>query len=531
MATVEAPTRPQIRLHEGPFVNEPLTDFNKEENARKMRPAIEKVRGQLGREYDLIIGGKRVKTNDKIKSINPAKPSQVVGLHQKAGKEHVEPAMQAALRAFDSWSRTSVEERASLVFRVGDLMRERKFELCAWLVFEVSKNWAEADADVAETIDFCEFYSREALRLAKVDAPVQLPGERDHLFYIPLGVGAVIPPWNFPAAIMAGMTLASIVSGNTVILKPSSDSPTIAAKFVELLEEAGMPDGVVNCCPGAGASFGNAVVAHAKTRFIAFTGSREVGLDINKSAATQAPGQMWIKRAVLEMGGKDAIIVDSEADLDSAVEGVAQAAFGFQGQKCSACSRAIVDERIYDKFLERLKARVEKINVGDPAENANMGAVINEGSMKSILNYIDIGKKDGRLITGGGRVTNAGEGYFLQPTVIADIPPKSRLEQEEVFGPVLAVIKAKNYDHALEIANDTEFGLTGAVYSKSRDKIERAIREFHVGNLYINRKCTGAIVGAHPFGGFNMSGTDSKSGGPDYLYLFTQAKSVGEKIT
>ena len=531
MATVEAPTRPQIRLHEGPFVNEPLTDFNREDNARKMRSAIEKVCGQLGREYDLVIGGKRVKTSDKIKSINPAKPSQVVGLHQKAGKEHVEPAMQAALRAFDSWSRTSVEERASLLFRVGDLMRERKFELCAWLVFEVSKNWAEADADIAETIDFCEFYSREALRLAKVDAPVQLPGERDHLFYIPLGVGAVIPPWNFPAAIMAGMTLASIVSGNTVILKPSSDSPTIGAKFVELLEEAGMPDGVVNFCPGAGASFGNSVVAHPKTRFIAFTGSREVGLDINKSAATQAPGQIWIKRAILEMGGKDAIIVDSEADLDSAVEGVAQAAFGFQGQKCSACSRAIVDERIYDKFLDRLKTRVEKINVGDPAENANMGAVINEGSMKSILDYIEIGKKDGRLITGGSRATNAGEGYFLQPTVIADIPPKSRLEQEEVFGPVLAVIKAKNYDHALEIANDTEFGLTGAVYSKSRDKIERAIREFHVGNLYINRKCTGAIVGAHPFGGFNMSGTDSKSGGPDYLYLFTQAKSVGEKVT
>jgi 1-pyrroline-5-carboxylate dehydrogenase len=531
MATVEAPSRPQIRLHQGPFVNEPLTDFNKEENARKMRSAIEKVRGQLGREYDLVIGGKRVKTQDKIKSINPAEPSQVVGLHQKAGKEHVEPAITAALRAFDSWSRTSVEERASLVFHVGDLMRERKFELCSWLVFEVSKNWAEADADIAETIDFCEFYSREALRLAKMDAPVQLPGERDHLFYIPLGVGAVIPPWNFPAAIMAGMTLASIVSGNTVILKPSSDSPTIAAKFVELLEEAGMPDGVVNFCPGAGATFGNAVVAHSKTRFIAFTGSREVGLDINKSAATQAPGQIWIKRAILEMGGKDAIIVDSEADLESAVEGVAQAAFGFQGQKCSACSRAIIDERIYDKFLERLKTRVEKIKVGDPAENANMGAVINEGSMKSILNYIEIGKKDGRLITGGERATNAGEGYFLQPTVIADIPPKSRLEQEEVFGPVLAVIKAKNYDHALEIANDTEFGLTGAVYTKSRDKIERAIREFHVGNLYINRKCTGAIVGAHPFGGFNMSGTDSKSGGPDYLYLFTQGKSVGEKIT
>src|SRR3989475_3052377 len=531
MATVEAPTRPQIRLHEGPFVNEPLTDFNREDNARKMRSAVEKVRGQLGREYDLVIGGKRVKTQDKIKSINPAKPSQVVGLHQKAGKEHVEPAMQAALRAFDSWSRTSVEERASLVFRVGDLMRERKFELCAWLVFEVSKNWAEADADIAETIDFCEFYSREALRLAKVDAPLQLPGERDHLFYIPLGVGGVIPPGNSPAAIMAGMTLASIVSGNTVILKPSSDSPTIAAKFVELLEEAGMPDGVVNFCPGAGASFGNAVVAHPKTRYIAFTGSREVGLDINKRAAEEPEGQLWIKRTILEMGGKDAIIVDADADLEAAVEGVAVSAFGFQGQKCSACSRAIIDERIYDKFLEKLKTRVEKITVGDPAENSYMGAVINEGSMKSILEYIEIGKKDGRVITGGSPAKNAGEGYYIQPTVIADIPPKSRLEQEEVFGPVLAVIKSKNYDHALEIANDTEFGLTGAVYTKSKDKIKRAIQEFHVGNLYINRKCTGATVGAHPFGGFNMPGTYSKAGGPGDLYLFTQGKSIGEKIS
>ncbi len=530
MATVEAPIRPQTRLHEGPFVNEPLTDFSREETARRMRAALEKVRGQLGREYDLIIGGKRIRTSDKIKSINPAKPSQVVGLHQKAGKEHVEPAMQAALEAFASWSRTSVEERASLLFHVGDVLRERKFEFCAWLVFEVSKNWAEADADIAETIDFCEYYAREALRLSRTELPVQMPGERDTLMYIPLGVGAVIPPWNFPCAIMAGMTLASIVSGNTVILKPSSDSPTIAAKFVELLEECGMPEGVVNFCPGAGASFGNAVVAHPKTRYIAFTGSREVGLDINKSAATQAPGQIWIKRTILEMGGKDAIIVDADADVDSAVEGVAQAAFGFQGQKCSACSRAIVDERIYDIFLEKLKARVEKITVGDPAENANMGAVINEGSMKSILDYIEVGKREGRVITGGGPAKNAGEGYFLQPTVIADIPAKSRLEQEEAFGPLLAVIKSKTYDQALEIANDTEFGLTGAVYTKSKDKIARAIQEFHVGNLYINRKCTGATVAAHPFGGFNMSGTDSKSGGPDYLYLFTQGKAVGEKI-
>ena len=528
MATVEAPLHTQMRLHDSPFKNEALTDFSKEENARKMRAAIEKVRGQLGREYDLIIGGKRVKTGDKIKSLNPANPSQVVGIHQKAGKEHVEPAMQAALTAFESWKRTSLEERASLLFRVADLLRERKFEFAAWMVFEVSKNWAEADADICETIDFTEYYGREALRLAKAKTDVQMPGERDVFRYIPLGVGAVIPPWNFPCAIMAGMTMASVVSGNTVILKPSSDSPTIAAKFIELVEEAGLPEGVVNFCPGSGATFGNAIVAHPKTRYIAFTGSREVGLDINKRAADVVQGQIWIKRTILEMGGKDAIIVDADADFNAAVEGVAQAAFGFQGQKCSACSRAIVDERIYDKFLEALKARVEKITVGDPTENPNMGAVINESSLKSILSYIAIGKHDGRLITGGERAP--GEGYFIQPTVIADIKPGSTLEQQEIFGPVLAVIKSKNFDHALEIANDTEFGLTGAAYTGSKDKIERAKQDFHVGNLYINRKCTGAMVGAHPFGGFNMSGTDSKAGGPDYLLLFTQAKSIAEKV-
>jgi len=508
-----------------------MTNFSKSEIARQMRAALDRVRGQLGREYDLVIGGRRVRTTEKIQSINPARPSEIVGIHQKAGKEHVEPSMQAALTAFESWSRTPLEERVSLLFRTAELLRERKFELMAWLVFEVSKNWAEADADIAETIDFCELYAREALRLADVKTAVQLPGEHDQLFYIPLGVGAVIPPWNFPCAIMAGMTLASIVSGNTVILKPSSDSPTIAAKFVEILEEAGMPEGVVNFCPGSGASFGDAIVAHPKTRYIAFTGSREVGLRINKVAADRAPGQIWIKRTILEMGGKDAIVVDADADFDAAVDGVAAAAFGFQGQKCSACSRAIIDERIYDKFLEHLKKRVEDITIGDPAGNSNMGAVINEGSMKSILNYIEIGKREGRLITGGERAPDAGEGYFVQPTVIADIKPKSKLEQEEIFGPVLAVIKSRNFEHGLEIANDTEFGLTGAVFTSSPEKIERAKREFHVGNLYINRKCTGAIVGAHPFGGFNMSGTDSKAGGPDYLYLFTQAKSVGEKIT
>ncbi len=527
MATVEAP---RIHLPETQFRNTPLTDFTREDNARAMRAAIAKVRSELGREYDLVIGGKRLRTEAKIKSINPARPSEVVGIFQKAGREHADLAVEAALKAFETWKNVPVEERASIIFRTGELLKERRHEFAAWMVFEVGKNWAEADADVAETIDFCDFYPREALRLAKVEPPIQLPGERDYLWYIPLGVGAVIPPWNFPCAIMAGMTIASIVAGNTVILKPSSDSPAIAAKFFELLQEAGLPDGVVNFCPGAGASFGNSVVEHPKTRYIAFTGSREVGLDIHQRAATHRPGQIWIKRTILEMGGKDAIIVDADANIDAAVEGVAAAAFGFSGQKCSACSRLILDEKVYDTFLEKLKARVEKITVGDPTENPGMGPVVNEAAMKSILDYIEIGKKEGRLLTGGARATDKGDGFFIQPTVIADIKSGARIEQEEIFGPVLSVIKFRTYDEALRIANDTEFGLTGAVYTSSREKIERAKREFHVGNLYINRKCTGAMVGAHPFGGFNMSGTDSKAGGPDYLYLFTQAKSIGEKV-
>jgi 1-pyrroline-5-carboxylate dehydrogenase len=527
---VTAEITPSLVLRSTPFKNEPLTDFSREENARAMRAALDRVRSELGREYPLIIGGELLKTEGKIKSVNPAKPREVVGIHQKAGTEEVEPAVQAALRAFASWSKTSVEERAALLFRTGDIIRQRKFDFSAWLVFEVGKNWAEADGDTAEAVDFCEFYGREALRLAKAETPVQLPGEHDQLRYIPLGVGAVIPPWNFPFAIMAGMTLASIVCGNTVVLKPSSDSPTIAAKFIEVLIEAGMPDGVVNFCPGSGATFGNAVVEHPKVRYIAFTGSKEVGLDIHARAAQPRKGQIWIKRTVLEMGGKDSIIVDADGDVDAAVEGVAQAAFGFSGQKCSACSRVIVDEKVYDVFVSRLKDRVAKISVGDPAENTNMGPVVNENAMKSIVEYIEVGKKEGRLIAGGGPAKDAGDGYFIQPTVIADVSPTARIAQEEIFGPVLAVIKSNGFEDALAIANNTEFGLTGAIYTSSPEKIERAKRDFHVGNLYINRKCTGALVGAHPFGGFNMSGTDSKAGGPDYLYLFTQAKAIGEKV-
>ena len=512
------------------FKNEPSIDWSNPENTRRMRVAIEKVRSELGHEYDLVIGGRRVKTAEKTQSLNPAKPSEVVGTFSAAGAAEVEPAMQAALKAFETWKYSSVEERTNLLFRVSHLLRERKFELMAWMVFEVGKNWPEADGDIAELIDFTDFYALEALRLAEAKTPVQLPGERDWLRYIPLGVGAVIPPWNFPGAIMGGMTLASIVCGNTVVLKPSGDSPTIAAKFFEILEEAGLPDGVVNFCPGHGSSFGNAIVEHPKTRYIAFTGSKEVGLHINQRAAVQQPGQIWIKRTVLEMGGKDSIVVDADADLDAAVEGVASAAFGFSGQKCSACSRAIIDERIYDKFLQQLKQRVEKITVGDPALNPNMGPVVNEKSMKTILGYIQKGVAEGgRLITGGERVGT--EGYFIQPTVIADVDPMATISQQEIFGPVLAVIKSRSFEDGLRIANNTEFGLTGAVYTDSDDKIEAAKQQFHVGNLYINRKCTGAMVGAHPFGGFNMSGTDSKAGGPDYLLLFTQAKSIGEKIT
>ena len=529
MTTTVSAASIRIRQPQGNFKNEPFADFKNPETARAMEAALAKVRSELGREYDLVIGGRRVKTEGKIKSHNPARPAETVGVHQKAGIEHAEPAMQAALAAYETWSRTTVEERASLLFNAAEIIRQRHFEFCAWLTFEVGKNWAEADADVGETIDFLEFYAREALRLSKATTPIQYPGERNELLYIPLGVGAVIPPWNFPFAIMAGMTSASIVAGNTVVLKPSSDSPTIAAKFVEVLEEAGMPDGVVNFCPGSGATFGNAIVEHAKTRFIAFTGSKAVGLDIHERAARTKPGQIWIKRTILEMGGKDSILVCADADVDAAVDAVVAAAFGFSGQKCSACSRAIVEAPVYDVFVERVREGVAKLTVGDPAKNPNMGPVINKAALEQMLEYIETGKKEGRLVA-GGKVVDIDGGHFLEPTVFADIAPDAVISQEEIFGPVLAIIKVASFDEGLKVANNTEYGLTGAIYSSDRDKLNIARNEFHVGNLYLNRKCTGAMVGAHPFGGFNMSGTDSKAGGPDYLYLFTQAKSVAEKL-
>jgi 1-pyrroline-5-carboxylate dehydrogenase len=514
------------------FKNEPLSDFKgNPEHFRKMKEALEEVAKELGREYPLVIDGERISTNDKLISYDPSQKDRVVGVFSKADKGLAEKAIAAADAAFKTWSRVPYEERAKSLLAAARIIRERKFYYSAWLVYEVGKTWPEADADVAETIDFCEFYAREMLRLGGPQPLVPVAGEKNYLRYIPLGVGIVIPPWNFPMAILAGMATASIVAGNTVVLKPSSDSPAIAYKFFQVLEEVGIPKGVVNFCPCPGGSVGDVLVGHPRTRYIAFTGSKEVGLRINALAAQTAPGQIWIKRVVAEMGGKDSIIVDSETDLDVAAEGVTVSAFGYQGQKCSACSRAIVDEKVYDAFLEKLKTRVEKIKVGPAWDPDNyMGPVINASSKKSILSYIEKGLAEGgRLLTGGGEVS--GPGHYLQPTVIADVAPKATIAQEEIFGPVLAVIKSKNFDDALEIANNTEFGLTGAVYTKNRQKLERAAEEFFCGNLYLNRKCTGALVGAHPFGGFNMSGTDSKAGGRDYLLLFTQAKTISEKIS
>ncbi len=512
------------------FRNEPPSDFRgNPDHARRMQEALDQVSRELGRDYDLVIGGKRIKTAEKLVSYNPANQEQIIGSVSKGDATLADQAIRTAEKAFETWSRVPAEQRVELVLKAGRILRERKFYFSAWLVYEVGKTWPEADADTAEAIDFCEFYSRDMLRLAQPQPLVPIPGEKNHLRYIPLGVGVVIPPWNFPLAILTGMTIASIVTGNTVVMKPSSDSPVIAYKFFEALEEAGLPAGVVNYFPCPGGSVGDVLVEHPRTRFVAFTGSKEVGLRINERAARVAPGQVWVKRVIAEMGGKDSIVVDSASDLDAAVEGVVASAFGYQGQKCSACSRAIVVEEVYDAFLARLKQRVEQVTVGPPADPASyMGPVINPRAKKTILDYVNIGKQEGRLLTGGSALP--GPGNYVQPTVLADVPPKSRVAQEEIFGPVLAVIKAPSFDEALEIANNTEYGLTGAVYTRDRRKLDEAAEKFFVGNLYLNRKCTGALVGAHPFGGFNMSGTDSKSGGHDYLLLFTQAKTIAERV-
>ncbi|HEC79018.1 MAG TPA: L-glutamate gamma-semialdehyde dehydrogenase [candidate division WOR-3 bacterium] len=512
-----------------PFRNEKYNDFTKPSIRKKMEKAIKEVEAQFGKEYSIIIGGERIRLDNKFHSYNPSKKGEIVGTFQEADISTAEKAMEVALETFKSWRFTPAKIRANYLLKIAKIMRKRRLELAAWMVFESGKNWLEADADVAEAIDFCEYYAREALRYDKGAKVIQYPGERNEQIYIPLGVGLVLAPWNFPLAILCGMTTASFAAGNTVIMKPSEDSPTIAAKFMEIIEEAKVPVGVVNFMTGHGKPAADHLVKHPKTRFICFTGSKAVGLYIVEQAGKTRPGQKWIKRVIAEMGGKDLIIVDSEADIDSAVAGVRTSAFGFQGQKCSACSRLILDDKIYDKFMKKFIPTVEAIKIGPVKDYENwLGPVINETAYNSILEYIKIGKSEGNCICGGEPAP--GDGWFIKPTVIVDIEPQHRIFQEEIFGPVLAVTRARNFEHAIELANDTEYGLTGAVYTKNRKKIEKAKREVHVGNLYFNRKCTGALVGVQPFGGFNMSGTDSKAGGPDYLLLFTQAKSICEYI-
>ncbi len=512
------------------FRNEPPTDFSKPQNKSAMEAALNKVKAEFGREYPLVIGGQRITGLKTFDSTNPAHKGQLLGKFQKGTRAHVEQAVEAARKAFESWKRAPVDVRAGVLLKAADLMRQRKHEFSATMIYEVGKTWPEADADTAEAIDFMEFYAREAYRYAGQQPITRIESEENALLYIPLGVGAVIPPWNFPLAIMAGMTSAAIVTGNTVILKPSSDAPWIAYRFFALLEEAGMPAGVVNFLSGSGGEVGDPLVQHPKIRFISFTGSKEVGLHINEEAAKPRKGQIWIKRVVAEMGGKDAIIVDRETkNLDQAASDVVASAFGFQGQKCSACSRLIVDAAIYDKFVPMVVEKTKALRIGPPeSAEAQVGPVVNESAMRKIKEYIDKGSGEGRLVA-GGKVRQE-EGYFIEPTVIADVDPDATIAQEEIFGPVLAVMKAKDFDDALRIANDSPFGLTGAVFTDNPDKIRRAQDEFFVGNLYFNRKCTGALVGVHPFGGFNMSGTDSKAGGRDYLGLFLQAKAISKKI-
>ncbi|KEZ47283.1 L-glutamate gamma-semialdehyde dehydrogenase [Metabacillus indicus] len=509
-----------------PYKHEPFTDFSNEENKKAYLEALEQVEGYLGQDYPLYIGAEKVTTEDKITSYNPADKAQVVGRVSKANRELAEKAMQEAAAAFESWKKVKPEIRADVLFKAAAIIRRRKHEFSALLTKEAGKPWNEADADTAEAIDFLEFYARQMLKL-KDGVPVESrPGEYNRYDYIPLGVGIIISPWNFPFAIMAGTAVAAIVTGNTILLKPASTTPVVAAKFVEVMLEAGLPAGVLNFVPGSGAEVGDYLVDHPKTRFISFTGSRDVGLRIFNRASQLNDGQIWLKRVIAEMGGKDTIVVDKEADLELAAQSIVKSAFGFSGQKCSACSRAVIVEDVYDQVLNRAVELTKELTVGNPTENHFMGPVIDQAAFDKIMSYVEIGKEEGRILSGGEG--DSSKGFFVQPTIVADVDPKARLMQEEIFGPVVAFAKAKDFDEAIEIANNTEYGLTGAVITKNRENMEKAREDFHVGNLYFNRGCTGAIVGYQPFGGFNMSGTDSKAGGPDYLQLHMQAKTTSE---
>jgi len=512
-----------------PFSNQTYIDFSNPDNVKKQLDAISKVESKLGREYPNIIGGKEIFSEKKTKSINPANPDQVVGIFQKSGADQAELAINTAYETFKWWRNFPPVERAEFLFKAAEYVRKHRYEINAWMIKEVGKNYAEADGDVSEGIDFFEYYGREMLRYMRgADIP-SLPGEFSEYGYIPLGVGVIIPPWNFPFAIMAGMSAAAIVTGNTVVLKPSSDAPMMAYLFARIMEEVGLPAGVLNFLVASGSETGDYIVDHPKTRFISFTGSVDVGKRIYERAAIVHPGQIWLKRVIAEMGGKDTLIIDSEAPcLDEAVNITITSAYGFQGQKCSACSRVVVDDKVYDEFLDKLIKATEALPIGEPTENYRIGPVVSASAEKTILEYIEIAKKEGKIVVGGNKLDR--QGYFIQPTIVTDVAPDSRISQEEIFGPVLAVLRAKDFDEALAIANNTQYGLTGGVCTVNREKIIKAKRDFHVGNLYFNRKITGAMVGSHPFGGFNMSGTDSKTGSPDYLLLYMQGKAISELL-
>ena len=512
-----------------PFSNEPLTDFSTNENRQGFLAALSRVKNALGETYPLIIGGREIATTDVIRSVNPAHPEQVVGCHSVAVQEHVDQAVSAATAAFRSWSRTSVEDRAAVLLRAAQTIRGRRHDLSALMVYELGKAWDEADGEVAEVIDLMEWYARQALRLAVMDGITPIRGEINRFRYLPLGVGAVISPWNFPLSLTTGMMSAAVVTGNTVVVKPAETSSTSVAWLVNIFRETHLPDGVINLLTGWGEVAGEALVDHPGVRFITFTGSREVGARIYERAARVTSGQRWLKRVQLEMGGKNAVVVDETADLTRATREIITGAFGFQGQKCSAGSRAVVVESVYDDLVSRIVEAAKKLKVGDPVDPAVMvGPVIDDTAEEKILDYIQLGRHEGDLLLGGEKPQM--EGYFIQPTIFGGVTPDARIAQEEIFGPVLAVMKARDFEHGIEIANDTDYGLTGSFFSRDPERIALARDTIRVGNLYINRRSTGALMGVHPFGGFNMSGTDTKGGGPDYLLFYLQGQSIGEVL-
>ena len=512
-----------------PYQSLTYSDFTEQGAAGAYREALERVGAELGGHAPLVIGGRRVATDDVIRSTDPSRPNRLVGTASSATKDHATEALRAAWEAFPAWSRLPAAERAALVHRVGDLIADRIYEFAAWQTFEAGKNWAEAEADVAEAIDFCRYYAHQALAMNEPVPVSEYPGETNESWLQPIGAGVVIPPWNFPLAILVGMTLGPVAAGNTVVLKPASNTPLIGWGFMQALEEAGFPDGVVNFLPGPGSRVGDTLVDDPTTRFVNFTGSKEIGLRIAERAAKVHDGQRWMKRAYMEMGGKDALIIDETADLDAAAADAVRSAFGFQGQKCSACSRLIVVDAIHDEVVAKVVGLARELSVGPPTDNHAVGPVISEDQFGSILDEIEGGTSDATLVLGGRPVSLDG-GFYIEPTIVADVGPDQRLAQHEIFGPVLSVIRVANFDEALAVANGTEYGLTGGLHSSDESRIERARRDFHVGNLYINRKITGALVGIQPFGGFNMSGSNAKAGGPDYLRLFMEMKTVARRM-